>query len=206
MIHLIIARLEGGTGNQLYQYATGRRLAQKWNTELKLDINVYKSGNKFRPYNLKFFNIKESIATPEEISAMKKIQEPKSSRFSPEVLNYPDNVYLQGFWQREEYFADIRDILLKEFTLKQPLGSISQRWKEKILAAENSVSLHFRHGDFIYHPSNQNNPNVFGIAPLSYYYQCIEMLKRRYKNLSLFIFSDDLEWTKKNLRVGGGVY
>ena len=54
----------------------------------------------------------------------------------PEVLNWPDNLYLFGAWEDERYFADIADIIRKEFTLKNSLGTMAQRWKEKILAAE----------------------------------------------------------------------
>ena len=81
----------GGIGNQLYQYAAGRRLAHKLNTELKLDVTFYEHDN-LRPYALNLFNIKESIATPEEISAMKRFKESQPARFIPEILNFPDNV------------------------------------------------------------------------------------------------------------------
>ena len=193
---MVIVYIMGGIGNQLYQYAAGRRLAHKLNTELKLDVTFYEHDN-LRPYALNLFNIKESIATPEEISAMKKFMEPQPARFIPEILNFPDNVWLYGYWQYEEYFADISDILRREFTLKNSLSPVAQHWKEKILAAENSVSLHFRHGDFIYSPRN-SYVNHFEVPSLDYYYKCIEILKSEYKNLTLFVFSDNLNWCKEN--------
>lgn len=199
----------GGIGNQLYQYATGRRLAHKLNTELKLDLTQY-TFDHMRPYILNLFNIKESIATPEEIAQLKQNslllgveQENKYGLFMPEVLNYPNNIWIHGYWQHEEYFADITDILRQELMLKKPLSSAAQHWKEKILSAENSVSLHVRHGDFIYSPIAQNMPNFFAIAPLEYYYECLNTLKREYKNLTLFIFSDDLQWCKESFSGGG---
>ena len=201
---MVIVYIMGGTGNQLYQYAAGRRLAHKLKTELKLDLTFYEHDN-LRPYSLNLFNIKESIATPEEISAMKKVMEPQSDIFVPEVLNCPDNVWLHGYWSYEDYFSDITDILRRELTLKNSLTPTAQRWKEKILATKTSVSLHIRHGDFVYSPVNQNMTKYFAIAPLSYYYKCIEILKREYKNLTLFVFSDNLKWCKENIRVGGGI-
>ena len=195
---MVIVYIMGGIGNQLYQYAAGRRLAHKLNTELKLDVTFYEHDN-LRPYALNLFNIKESIATPEEISAMKRFKESQPARFIPEILNFPDNVWLYGYWQYEEYFADISDILRREFTLKKSLSPIAQHWKEKIIAAENSVSLHFRHGDFIYSPRN-SYVNHFEVPSLDYYYKCIEILKSEYKNLTLFVFSDNLKWCKENLR------
>ena len=194
----------GGIGNQLYQYAAGRRLAYKLNTELKLDTTFYDRDN-LRPYALNFFNIKESIATPEEIERIRKISAEKNigiegntQHFIPEVLRYPNNVWLYGYWQQEKYFADISNILRKEFTLKQALGSSAKSWKEKILANECSVSLHIRHGDFAYSPINSPYPGAFAILPLEYYYNCITSLKNDHKNLTLFVFSDNLNWLKEN--------
>ena len=96
----------GGIGNQLYQYATGRRLAHKLNTELKFDLTQYTFDN-LRPYILNLLNIKGSVATPEEIAQLKQNslqlglgQQNKNGNFMPEVLNYPDNVYLKKFLER----------------------------------------------------------------------------------------------------------
>ena len=200
---MIISYIRGGLGNQLYQYAAGRRLAHKLNTELKLDLTWYEKDN-MRPYALNFFNITAAIASPEEIAQVKQRSanlgvEPENAVFMPEVLDYPDDIWLYGYWQHEEYFADIADILRREFTLKKSLSSTAQRWKEKILAAECSVSMHFRHGDFIYSPLNQKSPGFYAIPPMDYYYQCLNTLKCENKNITVFIFSDNLQWTKENL-------
>ncbi|MBR4151824.1 MAG: alpha-1,2-fucosyltransferase [Selenomonadaceae bacterium] len=203
---MIISKIGGGIGNQLFQYAAGRRLAHKLNTEFKIEKLGYVEG-KFPQFVLDKLNITSSFASPEEIKQLKKNCEGTSigieknvmnAKFMPEVLDYPDNIYVSGYWENERYFADIADILRQEFTLKQPLGSIAQNWKEKILAADCSVSLHVRHGDFI---QNSKFP-MFAILPLDYYYECIEILKQQYKNLTLFIFSNDLQWVKENLRAG----
>lgn len=118
----------------------------------------------------------------------------------PEVLDYPDDVYFHGAWENERYFADIADIIRQEFTLKNPLGTAAQLWKEKILSTENSVSLHVRHGDFIYSPK-WSQFLLFIILPLDYYYECIKQLRQQYKNLTVFIFSNDLSWCKKNFHL-----
>ena len=159
-------------------------------------MSFYERDN-FRPYTLNLFNIKENFATPEEISSLKKCIEPRADIFVPEVLKCRDDVFLYGYWQYEKYFADIANIIRREFTLKNPLGATAQHWKEKILAAENSVSLHVRLGDFVYSPRNTNQ-HFFEIPSLDYYSECLEILKREYKNLTLFVFSDNLNWCKEN--------
>ena len=202
---MIISRIGGGIGNQLFTYAAGRRLAHKWNTEFKLDISVYEK-LKGTHYDLSALNIIENFATPEEIARLKKFREGTNLgkekiawQFFPEVLDYPDDLYVSGNWEDERYFADISDIIRQEFTFKRALGTAAQDWKVKILAAENSVSLHFRHGDFVTQP--QRCPSG-AILPLDYYYTCVNILKEQYKNLTLFIFSNNLQWVKENLRAG----
>ena len=116
----------------------------------------------------------------------------------PAVLGYPDNVYLRGCWENERYFADIADIIRKEFTLRNPLGKAACRWREKILAAECSVSMHFRHGDFV----GFQQKDIFKILPLDYYHECVNRLKREYKNFTVFVFTDNPRYFKENLRLG----
>jgi len=200
---MIISNINSGLGNQLFQYAFGRRLAYKRNTELKLDLTLYENDN-FCTYSLNLFNINATIATPEEIATVKNYRggvrkEEHADIFIPEALNYPDNVWLYGYWIREEYFTDIADIIRKEITLKNPLGASARRWREKILAADYSVSLHVRHGDFAYNP-NYTKRDIFAIVPLDYYYECVNRLKSEYKNLTLFVFSNNLNWVKENFR------
>ncbi|MBE8951577.1 MAG: alpha-1,2-fucosyltransferase [Quinella sp. 1Q7] len=194
---MIISYIISGIGNQLYQYAAGLRLARKHKTQLKLDTTYYAVDN-LRSYALDQFNITATVATPDEIQRAKKILERDGGDFMPEVLDCPDNVWLYGYWQHEEYFADVADELRREFTLRQSLGATAQRWREKISAAQCSVSVHVRHGDFIYNPINA----TFAVLPLKYYRDCIDRLKREHSNIKLFVFSDDLNWCRENFRFG----
>lgn len=202
---MIIAHIMGGIGNQLWQYAAGLRLASKCNTQLKLDLNHFDI-DKFRSYDLNKFNITATVATPEEIQRVKQIAAQKNLgiekppyEFTPEVLDYPDNVWLYGYWQYEKYIADVADILHKEFTLKK-LGATAQHWQDKIRAAECSVSLHVRHEDFAYHPEVAKSENA-AILPLDYYRECVNRLKQDYPNLTVFVFSNNLRWCRENLRL-----
>ena len=67
---MIILKLKGGLGNQMFQYVLGRNLSYIRHTQLKLDIKYYE-GNKFRSYVLNHFNIKAEIASGEEIEKLK---------------------------------------------------------------------------------------------------------------------------------------
>ena len=197
---MIITHIMGGIGNQFFQYAFGRYLAHKHNTELKLDIRdcEYSKDLHHNYYRLSEFNVQENFATLEEIQSLTRFDEKKSGSVD-EIINAPDNIFLYGYWGNEKYFIEIRDILLEEFTLKNPLGKNSAAWKEKILSSNCAVSLHIRHGDYLT-PLIRNGSSYGKQISLEYYIDSIEELRKNFSDITIFVFSDDLQWCKENLK------
>jgi len=217
-INMIIIKLLGGLGNQLFQYALGRNIAQKNKTQLKLDITPFDTYSKHR-YGLNHFNILENLATSQEVSRYKKydtqtkigklfnlieslkplksrayIKEPYFYGYFSEVLNLGDNIYLDGFWQSEKYFKDIENILRDEFTIKEKL-------EDNLLNAimsTNSVSIHVRRADYVTNPSANK---IYGVCSLDYYNNAVSKITRLVRTPHFFIFSDDLAWCKNNIRL-----
>ena len=77
---MVIVKIMGGMGHQLFQYATARRLADHLGVKLKLDLGNYKSGSESRPvgletfsrkYRLHEFNIDAEEASDEEIRELR---------------------------------------------------------------------------------------------------------------------------------------
>ena len=203
---MIISQIKDGIGNQLFRYAAGRRLAHKLGTEFKIDISDYII-RKFRSFVLDQFNITAEFAATEEIQRLKAFhkgtdygREQQPWKFMPEVLDWQDDLYLVGAWEDERYFADIADIIRREFTFKNQLGATARLWHEKISAAQCSVSIHVRHSDFVFIPSTRRQSAGYAILPPKYYYECINRLKREYPNITVFVFSDDIDWCRENLR------
>ena len=96
---MIITHLMGGLGNQLFQYAVGRALAHKNNTEIKLDITQVEAEKSLHHnfYRLGEFNIQENFATVEEIKNQRQVIERQHPyNFQPEILDSPDGVWLYG--------------------------------------------------------------------------------------------------------------
>lgn len=215
---MIITRLIGGLGNQLFQYAAARHLSEIHRTTLKLDISGFET-YKLHKYSLGHFNIQENFATLEEITALTVrrqgivervlnrilhrppkpaptyVQE-KHFHFDPEIPNLPDGVYLDGYWQSEKYFADIADILRQEFTVKTLPAGKDKELAEWMASCE-SVSLHIRRGSYLYPPYNA----VHGICSLDYYFSCVEYLTQTVKHPHFFIFSDEPKWVHDNLKL-----
>lgn len=196
---MIIVKLMGGLGNQLFQYALGRNLAYKNNTRLKLDVNFF-NHSLSRHYALSYFNIDASFATPDDLTHLfspDHIIKEKSFYFDPIILNLPDNIYLDGYWQSQQYFIAIDSLLRKEFTPRLQLSTETLSLLDQINSV-NSVSIHIRRGDYVYNPVTNK---IHGIVPLTYYEHAIELITKRISNPHFFIFSDQPDWVKSNLRL-----
>ncbi len=218
---MIIVNLKGGTGNQLFQYALGRHLAIKNNDTLKLDVGGLARANEvgdiYRPFTIKDFNILQEIATPAEIKKLKypfgllskawrfisfHLSRDKNVLFNPHMLEKRGNLYLDGFWQSPKFFTDIKDVLLKEFTLKSPLSVDADYFAKQIQAAE-SVSLHVRRGDYA---KNAKVAFEFGPCSPEYYKRAIEYIRDNTTAVpTYFVFSDEIAWVKQNLPLGSNV-
>ena len=221
---MIIVELKGGHSNQVFQYATGRALAEKYGTELKLDISWFEKQpkeTKFpRRYEINCYGLRATIASK---SDLKKVGPPimKSSlllrllrkvgihsrftivtekhlSFDSEILESPDNSYLRGYWQNENYFLPIRELLIRELEPLTLLTKQNQKYLEAIQAVE-AISLHIRREDYV---GVQEYSDFHGLTPLEYYqaaYNEICRLRNK-KSLPLFVFSTDIDWCKENLK------
>ena len=203
---MIIVKLMGGMGNQMFQYAAGRRLAIKHKTILKLDLSFLldktpRENFTYRAYDLDVYNIQENFTSfidkiKQKLKLINVIQQPHY-HFYKKILSAPDNSYLVGFWQSEKYFIDIEQVIRKDFTLKFDLDYETKKMAEKIKSL-NAVCLNVRRGDFV---SNPVANKFHGVCNLEYYLKSIEYITDRVSNPHFFVFSDDLEWCKKNLQI-----
>ncbi len=203
---MIITKLIGGLGNQMFQYAAARRLAYIHNIPLKLDVSEL-NRLKTRKYELNCFDIKAEVIRSINQSYLKNliarlkdnknIYFEKHFRFDKDVLALPGNVTLVGYFQSEKYFLDIEAIIRQDFTFKELPNNKTNVLLRKIKSSE-SVSIHFRRTDYI------NNKKFFlyhGICSLDYYLKAISLIAGKIKTPVFFIFSDDITWVKRNLKI-----
>lgn len=205
---MIIVKLMGGIGNQMFQYTAGRCLAIQNKTNLKLDITLLLDRNPrkdftYRNYELGAFNIQENFVSPLEnkilrvkqiLRMINTVKEPHY-HFYESMLSVPDNSYLVGYWQSEKYFKDVEDIIRNEFTVKLKAEGINKKIAEEINSCE-AISIHIRRGDYV---SNPETNKYHGLCSLEYYQKAIKKITSYIENPHFYIFSDDPEWTQKNL-------
>jgi hypothetical protein len=216
---MIIVRLLGGLGNQMFQYATGRALAARRGAPLKLDLSAFRV-YPLRSYRLDNFRIAATLAEASDVAGVRgtdrgplrrriqaaverrrpyyrrrMVQEPHY-HFDPNLRRVGRNAYLVGFWQSEKYFGDIRDALLAELSVAEPPDPANRRVLERIDATD-SISLHVRRGDYV---SDPNNQRIYAACSPRYYRDALDTILPRLGEPHVFVFSDDITWAKEHLR------
>jgi hypothetical protein len=219
---MVIVNLKGGLGNQMFQYATGRRLALHHNTVLKLDLSSLEccpADITPRKFVLNHFNINAEVATKQDLDCISKhgysfkkfcnkvsrgktkpnppikVFLEKHFHFDPTVLRLPDNSYLEGYWQSQKYFEDIEEVIREDFRLKHALSGQNIELA-RIIESQNSVSVHIRRGDYIYSP---NVSAYYGVCSLDYYQSAVTKIALQQPGCQFIVFSDDIDWVKKHL-------
>lgn len=212
---MVLVRVSGGLGNQMFQYAIAKSIAKKNNDIFKLDISFY-SNQKLRKFELNEFDTIINFASRKEIIEfagneniffkikrklgfiMKRpksyFPEKEATIFDESVFNYSENIYLDGYWQNSKFFNNIRSELIEDFSFVGQISNSANIYLNKI-KAKQSVSIHIRRGDYV---SNQKANSIHGVTSLEYYKKAIEFILKKIENPYFFIFSDDINWCKNN--------
>ena len=212
---MIVVKLQGGLGNQMFQYALGRAVSLRKKTELFLDIFSFKE-DKLRKYTLDVFSVEQKFATKQDTYRFRKFKRKtgfigkfynilfarsdkyfneKIFHFDPEIFDVSNDCYIDGYWNTEKYFKDIRPTILKDFSNKAPISGKNKEISESI-ASKNSVSVHIRRGDYA---NDSVTRTTHGLLDKDYYYKAFDYIKNNVSNPALFVFSDDIPWVKDNL-------
>jgi len=212
---MVIVKIWGGLGNQLFQYSFGQYLAFKLHTTVKYDIQTTNSLSSFtqRDFALSSFNIKVDAATAAEVNEKKyfsniqlaRVERKLAQQFpsffkkhfveqtipqQPASLAITDNCYYEGYWQSYEYLQPIETQLRNEIALKDPLPVTAA----KTLAAMQRclpVSIHVRRSDYLQHANLIN-------CSIQYYNNAIACIKEQFSDVQFFVFSDDIPWCKQH--------
>lgn len=207
---MIIVKLMGGLGNQMFQYAFAKSQSLKRNQPFKLDTKSFQ-WDKLRDFELNVFSLDKKIATDLEIerarsskrSFLLKLLKRKqdsilTSVFLESSLNFDKKasesslLYFEGYWQSEKYFSMYENEIRTDFLMK----IAPNEYYTKILAHVKqslSVSVHFRRGDFV---SDAGTNEFHGLCDLDYYKRAILYIEKQYPSVTFFMISDDITWVK----------
>jgi hypothetical protein len=216
----VVCRLDGGLGNQLFQYAAARSLADTLGCDLALDLRAI-GPQANRSFGLNAFTIRAEVA---DDALLRRLPAPRSSRvgrirsaaslafpgitpysmFWPRSFAYDARLlqvrqpkFLVGYWQSEKYFVWNRARLLDDLQLRTKLA-LDAKLLQHIQSCP-SVAVHIRRGDYVTHAAAAG---IHGVCEPRYYQDAAHWMAQHIPGLQLFVFSDDMVWVRAHFDFG----
>lgn len=216
---MIIVNIQGRFGNQMFGFALYRQLV-KMGKEVYVDLSHNRLDEQMKKEravfaiepNIDLFGFEypviddetavEYLKNRENRNLLKRweyrifpqkckcYEEKATAVFDKNVLKL-DDVYLNGYWQSEKYFADACKEVRQMYRFPDLFTDYQKRMMEE-MAGRQSVSVHIRRGDYL------NHPEIYGTTTLDYYRSAMAYMQERRENIHFYIFTNDIPWAEQN--------
>ena len=215
---MIIIKLQGGLGNQMFQFAIATILANKNNDFVLLDDSFFKRKEKMpgftpRRFELSIFNNTYTKASSSDLLSFQKLSfldklkkkmglnypvifNESSYAFEASLLCLKSSIYIKGYFQSYKYYQGFENVIKNVFSF--PIDTLDKKNK-KILSKikqNYSISIHIRRGDYI---NDKITEQYHGVCSTEYYIEALKILTAENKNCLLLFFSDDIDWVQEHL-------
>ncbi len=205
---LILVKIIGGLGNQMFQYAAALALGKRWQCPVKVDIRSYDK-YKTHEYLLDQYKSPPVIAGAKDLAPFESTTNSWQRRlhryipkyqptykhyyqpsfcFDPNLIKLRPPLYLRkGYFQSEKFFLSYAQMLRDTFQPKRPLSPHSHALWEKIKASPWPVALHVRRGDYLKYQ------HIHPLCKRAYYEKAVNIInKLSGQKAAYFVFSDDI--------------
>ncbi len=209
-------RLSGGLGNQMFQYAFGRALAQARQARLVLERHGFQyraKGETPRSYALDAFVLSPAVMLSDQpysfllnrlarklpaLQTLIGVHHERNPSFDASAMTDTSAQVFDGYWQSYRYFDAMAEVLRDEFTIRGPLSASFLQHAADMADpnAGDSVMLHVRRGDYVSLAAAAAHHGALGMA---YYQNAVTALTARVANARFFVFSDDIDWCRQSL-------
>lgn len=209
---MIIIKIFGGLGNQLFQYSFGQYLSNTYGFKVYYDPQTVSDSKSFtnRDLEISKFSFEIPIAESDkrfnDTSLFWRIKR-KFIQFFPFLSNkfliqkqphdFPAKIidgYYEGYWQLYQFPENIKSHIQNHVQLNdsqlQKLDSIISDIQKNI-----SVSIHIRRDDYI---NIEANAKIFQVCNMEFYHAAIQRMKDQFPNAIFYIFTQDTEWAEAN--------
>jgi hypothetical protein len=202
---MITARLHGRLGNQMFQYAAARALAERLGTSVAIDTR--EATQRSEGVLTRVFDL--DLAAPDALPPLKsdaplryalwrsfgsrtKFRRERGLGYNADFETWGDDTYLHGYWQSEKYFADIADRIRADFTFPEISNSQNAEMADRIQNS-HAISLHVRRGDYLALAAHV-------LCDQAYYEAALNRIMGDLPGTpTVYVFSDDPDWAKQNL-------
>ena len=202
---MIITRLHGRLGNQMFQYAAARGLAARLGTQVALDARA--AITRGEGVLTRVFDLPLVEASPQPplrqdsllrygvwrlTGAAPAFRREQGLGYNSDIETCPDGAYLHGYWQSERYFDHVADVLRQDFAFPDFSSKQNADMADRIVESL-SISLHVRRGDYLTLGAHVLCDEAYYEAALT------RILEGLSGDPTVFVFSDDPDWAKDNL-------
>lgn len=216
MKRVIVSKISGGLGNQMFMYAAAKALSLRTNSSLLIDDSAYAKDLYGRSFELHHFNTK--IRRANSLFSFKyvggrlirllsnklgrhiplffiRLVNEENFIFNSELVNNPSpNCYLNGYWQTDKYFKDFASVIQSEFQIKDPLSEMANTEANRILSyGKRAVALGVRRYQEV-----KKFVNV-KVMERDYYIKAMRLMKIKVPDAKFFCFTQCPEWVEQNL-------
>ena len=203
--------LQGGLGNQMFEYATAYALARKQGTSFALDMSymdAFEHKPWCRPYELSVFALHSKACFTHKhrfaVRILGRLRLFCRKHHSTHCGRYYFDVADKSLMKNPkailfDYCADYhkfdayREDLLKEFDFAAQPNTQNQALLDEIKKT-NSVSVHIRRGDYL----NETNKQMFFTPSVEWYKRAMEMIEKYVDAPHYYFFSDDIAWVREH--------
>ena len=220
--------LQGGLGNQMFQYAFYLALKHK-HFDVECDISMLLHQKQHNGYELSrlfgiqlnkdcyLFNIvrlyyycrthQNNLLCSVLLNILRRmyyalVLDTAPSSFFSDIVKTRKNLFL-GYWQSEFFFKEIKNDIFHAFTFKIELLSLKTLSVLEDIKRGNSVSVHIRRGDYLL----PENLQLYGnICTIEYYQKALTVICERVSQPSFFVFSNDIAWVKEHINIPNSIY
>lgn len=215
---MVIIQLQGGLGNQMFQYAAGKALSIHYNCKLSIDLSMLQhtaSANKeitHREYELGLFKNIDTATVPGHIlqsflslskknKLLKRLNLPYKKSYIEPAFSFDAGFFLQrppvllkGYFQSEKYFSSISATIRQNFSFPALEANDVNTAVLQHIQNSHSVSVHVRRADYVNDPAIHA---VHGTCSIDYYTKAFLYMQEQLGNVAFVFFSDDPAWVKQ---------
>jgi hypothetical protein len=213
---MVIVKLQGGLGNQMFQFAIASILSLENKSKMKVDNRFFENKEKMvgftpRQFELSVFNNSYHVATLKEIKSFAILSKFNQLRqnyglnypkvfiepflgYNHSVLQLQSPVYLDGYFQSYRYFEGYEDFIKDKFSFSKANLDQKNRQLLRVLNNNETVAVHIRRGDYV---NDKLTQQFHGNCSKEYYLEAINRMEQKSKGLTYVFFSDDIDWVKE---------